>query len=72
MFLRQAIKVNNLLKEKKSFTTALIHDSMVIDFSKEDKECLNELIDIFSNTDVGVFRVNVSLGTNFGNMKRFK
>ena len=50
----------------------LIHDSMVIDFSRDDKEILPELMDVFGNTDMGKFKVNASLGTNFGNMKRFK
>lgn len=72
VFLRRAIEVNNALRTKKSFTTALIHDSMVIDFSKEDKGCLEQIIEVFSDTDIGKFKTNVSVGTNFGNMKRFK
>ena len=72
VFLRRAIAVNNFLQKRKSFTTALIHDSMVIDFSKEDKESLEDMIRIFSDTDIGIFKTNVSVGTNFGNMKKFK
>ena len=72
VFLRRAIAVNKLLKNRKSLTVALIHDSMVIDFAREDKEILNELITEFGNTDLGQFKVNASLGTNFGNMKKFR
>ena len=72
VFLRRAIAVNKILRNKKSFTMGLIHDSMVIDFSRDDKEMIPELMDVFGDTDMGKFKVNASLGTNFGNMKRFK
>jgi len=72
VFLRRAIAVNKLLEGRKSSTMGLIHDSMVIDFAREDKGILNELIKEFGNTDLGVFKVNASLGTNFGNMRKFK
>jgi len=71
-FLRRAIAVNKLLKNKKSFTSALIHDSMVIDFDKNEKGLLDELIKEFGNTNLGIFKVNASLGTNFGNMRKFR
>jgi DNA polymerase I-like protein with 3'-5' exonuclease and polymerase domains len=71
-FLRRAIAVNKLLEGKKSFTTALIHDSMVIDFDRNDKDILENLIKEFGNTDLGIFKVNASLGTSFGNMKKFR
>jgi hypothetical protein len=69
-FLRRAIAVNKILEKRKSFTTALIHDSMLIDFSREDKDILKELIKEFSNTDLGIFKVNCSVGNNFGNMRK--
>jgi hypothetical protein len=50
----------------------LIHDSMVIDFDKNDRDILEDLIEEFSNTDLGKFKVNTSLGTNFGNMRKFR
>ena len=71
-FLRRAIAVNKLLKGRKSFTMGLIHDSMVIDFDRNDKDILENLISEFGDTDMGVFKVNASLGTNFGNMRKFK
>ena len=59
-----------ILEKRKSFTTAMIHDSMLIDFSREDKDILKELIKEFSNTDLGIFKVNCSVGNNFGNMRK--
>ena len=72
MFLRRAIAVNKLLKNKKSFTMGLIHDSMVIDFHREDKALIDEIVEEFGKTELGNFKVNVSLGTHFGNLKRFR
>ena len=69
-FLRRAVAVNKLLEKRKSFTTALIHDSMLIDFSRDDKDLLKELITEFGNTDLGIFKVNCSVGSNFGNMRK--
>ena len=45
-FLRRAIAVNKLLENKKSFTMGLIHDSMVIDFDRNDKDILENLIKV--------------------------
>jgi hypothetical protein len=71
-FLRRAVAVNKLLEGRKSFTMGLIHDSMVIDFDRNDKDILEDLIKEFGNTDLGIFKVNASLGTNFGNMRKFR
>ena len=71
-FLRRAIAVNKLLEGRNSLTMGLIHDSMVIDFDRNDKDILENLIKEFGNTDLGKFKVNASLGTNFGNMRRFR
>jgi hypothetical protein len=69
IFLRKAIKIKNALKGKKSYIMGLIHDSMVIDFSGEDREILKSLIDEFSNTEFGKFKVNVKAGKSYGSLK---
>jgi hypothetical protein len=70
--LRRAIAVNKILEKRKSFTSALIHDSMLIDFSLEDKDLIDEIVNEFGQTDLGMFKVNASIGLSFGNMKRFR
>jgi len=72
IFLRRAIEVNKLLKNRKSQITALIHDSMLIDFSQEDKCILPDLIKTFEATELGIFKVNKKIGLNFGNMMEIK
>ena len=69
LFLRRAIAVNKLLKGKKSKIIFCIHDSLVIDFSNEDREFLLDIIKEFSETELGVFKANIQAGKNFGEMK---
>ena len=68
LVLKQAIKINKLFE--KSFIAFIIHDSIVIDVDRADQGKLNEIIDVFSNTDFGRFKTNVALGKNFGNMRK--
>ena len=68
-FLRQAIKINDLLKDKKSFIKFLVHDSIVIDVSSEDKQLVKEICNTFSKTDFGKFVITKKIGKNYGEMK---
>ena len=72
MVLRQAIKVADLLKGYKSELAFIIHDSIVIDWAQEDKNLISEIIKIFGDTDLGQFKVSLSAGKNFGDMKSVK
>lgn len=69
LVLDQIIKINNLLKNKKSFISFFVHDSVVIDLAKEDREIVSTLIDTFSNTQLGKFPVNISVGKDYGNLR---
>jgi len=68
LVLKQAIKINKLFK--KSFIAFIIHDSVIIDVDRSDQQRLNEIIDVFSDTDFGRFKTNIALGKNFGDMRR--
>ena len=70
--LRQMIKLDKLLKNRKSFIAFPIHDSVVIDFSLEDREILPDIINTFSQTELGDFLTNVSVGKNFGQLKKME
>lgn len=68
LVLKQADKINKLLD--KSFIAFIVHDSVVIDVDRSDQPKLNEIIDVFSKTDLGNFKTNVALGKNFGDMRK--
>jgi len=70
LFLKRAIEVDKILKDRKSYIAFTLHDSLVIDFSKEDKDLLHRAVEVFQDTDLGSFTINVSVGDNFGEMKR--
>jgi len=70
LFLRRALKIHDMLSGKKSYISYMIHDSLVIDFSLEDKADLLEIINTFSDTGLGKFKANVSIGDNFGEMQQ--
>jgi len=45
---------------------------LVIDLSLADREMVKELVDIFKETELGTFRTNLSIGRNFGEMKKYE
>lgn len=68
--LEGAIKIDKLLDKRKSFITAVIHDSVLIDYNEEDRDLLKELVQNYKQTNYGEFKVNVSVGINYGEMKQ--
>ncbi len=69
MFMTSALVVNEILKGKKSYIAFCIHDSLVIDFSAEDRKHLLHLKESFSKTKFGQLRTNLRIGKNFGTMR---
>lgn len=72
LVLTKAMKIAETLKNRKSFISFTLHDSIVMDFADEDRELIEEIISIFSETKFGTFQVNLSGGRSFGEMKRIR
>lgn len=70
MLLTSALNVDKMLKQKRSFVSFCIHDSVVIDMSFEDREIVESLKETFSKTMFGSLRTNISLGKDFGTMEK--
>lgn len=68
--LRQAIKLYNLLQKHNSYIAMIIHDSIVIDLKKEEKSIIKDIIDMYTNTDLGKFKTSVKIGKNLGEMRK--
>ena len=68
MFLYQMIEVSRLLKDRSSYISFCMHDSLVIDFCKEDKEVVSTIHSIFSKTKFGDYKTNISVGRDYGSM----
>jgi len=69
-FLSQSIEISKKLSDQKSHVAFLLHDSIVLDYSLDEKDLIPELVETFSNTKLGKYKVNVSAGRNYGDMKR--
>jgi hypothetical protein len=70
LVLEQAVKLDNLLKNKKSKIAFIVHDSIVVDVTKEDFNMMTTMLNCFANTRLGKFKVNVSGGKTFGDMRK--
>ena len=70
MLLTSAMNISKELCNKKSFVSFCIHDSVVIDMSTEEKNLVEDLVEKFSGTKFGNLKVNLSIGKDFGNMRK--
>ena len=69
---RNMLKIRELLKNRKSSVKFCLHDSIVLDFSNEDRDILLDIRNVFSTTPLGHFPVRISGGRNFGKMKEMR
>lgn len=72
VFLDRAVKIHDFLRGKKSQVSMLIHDSVVLDLSQGDMTDLKKIVNIFSDTRYGRYKVGVSAGRSFGDMRRIR
>ena len=72
IFLNSAYNIWEMLEDKKSEIRFLVHDSVLLDLSDEDKALLPEMIDKFSKTPLGKYKVGVSIGKSYGEMRKMK
>lgn len=72
LLLRRMIKIHEMLKDKKSFISWSMHDSLVIDFADEERGMLIDLVREFSSTELGQYKTNVSAGKNYGLMRELR
>lgn len=72
IFLNSAYKVWEMLENKKTEVRFLVHDSILLDLSDEDKALLPSIIEEFSKTPLGKYKVGVSIGKSYGEMRKMK
>ena len=49
-----------------------MHDSVVLDFSKEEHHLVQEIKNLFETNMFGSFLSTVNIGKNYGNLKEVK
>ena len=72
MVLEQVSKMSKVLSGTDSYIAFSVHDSVVIDFCKVDKEKIEELTRIFSETRFGKLPFSLKMGGDYGKMKEYK
>ena len=61
--------MEKMLENYKSHIAFCVHDSLVLDVSKEDKDLLQNIMETFKSTDLGEFMTNTMIGKNYGAMR---
>jgi hypothetical protein len=72
MFTKQLSKVYKLICDRRTNILYTMHDSVVLDFANEDRDLLKQIVEAFSDTDLGSFLVNFSVGSRYNDMKETK
>jgi DNA polymerase I-like protein with 3'-5' exonuclease and polymerase domains len=70
LVLEQIVKINQILSSTKSHISFIVHDSVVIDLAKEDRGLVDNIIATFSKTRFGNFPVNISVGKDYGSLRK--
>ena len=64
-------RITRFLRGTRSHVAAVVHDSIIIDLHRDDRGIIPQLKQIFEDTKLGKFMVNVSLGKDLGSLRRF-
>ena len=69
LLLKRMLAVDSLLENLNSYVSFCIHDNLVLDMKAEECYIIPDIVKVFSDTDLGKFKVNMRVGRNFGDMK---
>ena len=69
LLLRRMVEISNKLRGMESFVSFCIHDNLVLDMKADECYIVPEIVKMFSETELGTFKVNMSVGKNFGDMR---
>jgi hypothetical protein len=72
LVLERALAIDEFLKNKKSFISHIVHDEIVIDFSDEERELVQDIKKIFAQNQLGDYIVNLRAGKDYLDMEDLK
>ncbi|HAI44394.1 MAG TPA: hypothetical protein DCM40_42985 [Maribacter sp.] len=67
--IENAYKIMKLLKNRRSNIAFTLHDSVILDFAKEDHDLVREIKETFETNRYGRFLSTIKIGKNFGEMR---
>ena len=65
-------KVWDIVKDSDSKVAFILHDAIVVDLSVSDRPLLEKMMNVMADTKYGQYGVNVSIGKNYGDMRKTK
>ena len=69
MVLDRMVAIHGMLKGRKSCVAFTLHDSIILDFSSDDRDLIKSIVEEYRNTELGVFKTTVSAGKDLYNLK---
>ncbi len=70
MVLDRMCDIHKLLQGRQSYVAFTLHDSVILDFSSEDKDLIKEIITKYKNTKLGTFKTTISAGKDLYNINK--
>jgi len=67
----RAVKIDEYLKDYKSFVSHLVHDEIVIDLATDEQYLVPQLRDLFKSNKLDDFMVNLKAGKDYYNLEKF-
>jgi len=64
-------KIEKFLRDRKSYVAFTVHDCVIIDLHRDDRDLIPQLKQIFEETKLGRFLSSCHIGKNLGQMKEF-
>jgi len=65
-------KVWDIVKDSNSEVAFILHDAIVVDLSISDRPLIEKMMNAMADTKYGQYGVNVSIGKNYGDMRKTK
>ena len=69
MVLDRMVAIHEMLRDRKSHVAFTLHDSIILDFSSDDKDLIKLIVEEYRNTELGKFKTTVSAGKDLYNLK---
>ena len=63
--MERAMAVAEMLSDKKSFISHIIHDEVVLDIAQDERHLIPEIRNTFATNRLDTFSVNIQAGKNF-------
>ncbi len=72
MVVEKAVEIDKFLKSHQSFVSHIVHDEIVIDLADKERYLAPQIRDLFSDTRLGNYLVNLEAGKDYYNMEKLK